>query len=136
DWEFVQIGDPAWDLAGALQDTLMFWTASMPLEPGLSVAEMAAQARCPLEVLRGGLRALWNGYRTATALVPAEADDLFHPAVVFSAARSIQASYELCAEREDLPPQAVLLLQVSTNLLTDPVLGQVHLYGIPRECVP
>src|SRR5205085_4146404 len=25
DWELVQIGDPAWDIAGVLQDFVLFW---------------------------------------------------------------------------------------------------------------
>jgi hypothetical protein len=136
DWEFVAIGDPAWDLAGALHESLIFWTGSMPLESGLTVPEMVAQARYPLDVLRGAVRALWDGYRMASTLTAIEADELFSRAVLFSAARLIQASHERCAEQEELPAQAVILLQLSANLLADPLLGQVHLYGVAPECPP
>ena len=43
DWEFVQIGDPAWDLASALHDFMIFWTSSMPLEPDLAAEAMIDQ---------------------------------------------------------------------------------------------
>lgn len=103
DWEYVQIGDPAWDLAGALHDYLILWTSSMPLAPTLSAEELVDQARYPLEVLRPAIRALWKGYQSAAELGPAEADDLMRRAVGFSAARLIQASHELSAQKEEPP---------------------------------
>jgi aminoglycoside phosphotransferase (APT) family kinase protein len=133
DWEFVQIGDPAWDLAGALHDFLIFWTASMPLGPSVSAEAMMAQARYPLECLQPAIRALWDGYQAAAKLGPSEAEDLLPRAVEFSAERLIQASYELAVEKQDLPDLAVVLLQISANILADPDGGRVQLYGIPEE---
>ena len=43
------------------------------------------------------------------------------------------AAHELSLEQEELPAQAVLLLQLGANLLADPESGQVQIYGIPRE---
>jgi Ser/Thr protein kinase RdoA (MazF antagonist) len=136
DWEFVQIGDPAWDLAGALHDYVMLWTSSMPLAPALSAEEMVDQARYPLEVLHPAIRAMWEGYRSAAELGTAEADNLIRRAVLFSAARLIQASHELSVHEEEIRAQAVILMQISANLLAEPELAQVHLYGIPREADP
>jgi Ser/Thr protein kinase RdoA (MazF antagonist) len=137
DWEFVQIGDPAWDLASALHDFLIFWTSSMPLEPDLSAEAMIDQARYPLIALRPAIRALWQGYREAAGLDAPdnepEAHALLRRAVAFSAARLIMAAHELSLEQEELPAQAVLLLQLGANVLADPESGQVQLYGIPRE---
>jgi aminoglycoside phosphotransferase (APT) family kinase protein len=135
DWEFVQIGDPAWDLAAALHDDIVFWTSSMPQEPTLSADERIGQARYPLELLKRATSALWDGYRRAAGLDlgGAEADDLLCRAVAFSAARLILAAHELSLEQEDISVQAVLLLQIGMNLLTDPESGQMNLYGIPRE---
>ena len=56
DWEFVQIGDPAWDLAAALHDDIVFWTSSMPQDPALSADERIEQARYPLEVVKRATR--------------------------------------------------------------------------------
>jgi hypothetical protein len=131
DWETVQLGDPAWDLAGALQDFVMFWVDSMPLSAGLTAEQRIAGARLPLATLRGAMRALWHGYRAAAELAPAVADELLLRAVAFSAARLIQSAYEISQESERLSALAVVLLQVSVNLLADPEHGQVHLYGIP-----
>jgi Ser/Thr protein kinase RdoA (MazF antagonist) len=138
DWEFVQIGDPAWDLASALHDFLVFWTSSMPLEPDLSAEAMIDRARYPLSVLRPAIRSLWQGYRAAAGLGTPEnepeADALFRRAVAFSAARLIMAAHELSLEQEELPTQAVLLLQLGVNMLADPESAQAQLYSITREC--
>ncbi len=137
DWEFVQIGDPAWDVASALHDFLIFWTSSMPLEPDLSVEAMIDQACYPLDVLRPAIRALWQGYRAAAGLdAPGnepEAEALLRRAVAFSAARLIMAAHEWSFEQEELPAQAVLLLQLGVNILANPDSAQFQLYGIPRE---
>jgi hypothetical protein len=135
DWEFVQIGDPAWDLAAALHDDIVFWTSSMPQDPVLSADERIEQARFPLEVVKQATRALWTGYCEGAWLDRGgvEADALLGRAVAFSAARLILAAHELSLEQEDISVQAVLLLQIGMNLLRDPASGQVNLYGISRE---
>jgi aminoglycoside phosphotransferase (APT) family kinase protein len=133
DWEHVQVGDAAWDLAGVLGEILGAWTSSMPVGPGVSPDEMTARAHCPLTSLRPGLMACWEGYRSAAGLLRAENEQLINRAVAYSAARLIQAAYEHSAERDVLPAQAVIMLQISANLLADPALGQAHLYGLPGE---
>jgi Ser/Thr protein kinase RdoA (MazF antagonist) len=132
DWETVQIGDPAWDLAGALQDFLLFWVSSMNQTMPTS-EEMAASARYPLFVLQPAIRALWRGYRSALNLSHAEANALIRRATSFSAARIIQSAYEMAQHSRDLPVGSVLLLQISANLLADPETGQVQLYGLFQE---
>ena len=120
DWEFVQIGDPAWDLASVLHDFLLLWTSSMPLQPDLSVEQMIDQARRPLEFLRPAIRAFWEGYLLTAGLHHDEADSLLLSAVTFSAVRLVLAAHELSYELDELPVQVVLLVQLAANLLADP----------------
>jgi hypothetical protein len=133
DWEHVYIGDAAWDLAGVMAEVLVFWTSSMPLGPDVSPDEMIAGARHPLASLRVALAAFWAGYRAAAEIPPREEPAFLRRAVALSAARLIQASYELSDARADLPAQAVILLQISANVLNDPDTAQTDLYGIPTE---
>lgn len=133
DWELVQVGDPAWDVAGALQDFILFWVFSMPLGAGLEPERMAEEARYPLVDLRRAIRAFWRGYRTGAGLGAEEGNALLARAVPFSAARLIQSAYELAHDAAALPPLSVQLLQVSANLLGDPEAGQVELYGLLPE---
>lgn len=132
DWELVQRGDPAWDLAGVLQDTVLFWISGMNLAAG-DPAAMAATAGFPWDVLRAYLRAVWAGYKQAAGLAPEAADELLTRAVAFSGARLVQTAYETAAVANAMPAQAVLLLQVSANLLADPGSAQVQFYGVPHS---
>ncbi len=131
DWEMVGIGDPAWDLAGALQDFLVFWVSSMPLSDELTAEQMISRARVPLSALRGAMRALWSGYRVGAEIETVEADGLLIRAVAFSALRLIQSVLELLDGTDRLAGAAVVLLQIAANLMAEPERGQVQLYGIP-----
>ncbi len=135
DWEMVRIGDPAWDLAGAFQDFLILWISSMPLSDELTTEEMTARARVPLDELRAASRALWAGYRAGACLEIAEAGGFLRRAVSFSAIRLIQSAFEYAGDADRLAGLPVLLLQMSANLLADPELAQVQLFGIPPGSV-
>ena len=133
DWETVQRGDPAWDLAGALQDFLVVWVLSMPLSGVLTSSERIAQAARPLADLRPLIAGLWDEYRRTARLELDDADRFLDRAVRYSAARLIQTVYELLFMEEIVAGAPVLLLQVAANLLAEPLRGQVELYGIPRR---
>jgi hypothetical protein len=131
DWETVGIGDPAWDLAGALQDFLVLWVCSLPLSDDSTTEEMIAGARIPLEQVRDASRALWVGYRSAAGLEAIEVRALGRRAVAYVAIRLIQSARELLGRSEGLAGHPVLLLQMSANVFAEPELAQVQLFGIP-----
>jgi Ser/Thr protein kinase RdoA (MazF antagonist) len=131
DWETVGIGDPAWDLAGALQDFLVLWVCSLPLSDDATIEEMIAGAPVPLEQVREASRALWGGYRSAAGLEAGELRALLRRAMAYVAIRLIQSARELLGRSEGLAGHPVLLLQVSANVFAEPELGQVRLFGIP-----
>lgn len=131
DWELVQIGDPAWDLAGALQDFIFFWVLSMPHD--VSPEKMASEARYPLPILQTALRSLWRGYCEEQKLAPAEARGLMRRAVCFSALRLIQTAYEAASHFHFMPPPSVLTFQVGANILSAPEEAQSQLYGLLQE---
>jgi hypothetical protein len=131
DWEMVQFGDPAWDLAGALQDLLVLWVSSMPLSGDLRVSELAARARLPMAGFKNAARALWTGYRDNAELEAKEADRFLLRAVELSAARLAQSAFEGTDGIDRLPGWSAILLQITANLLAQPERGQIELYGIP-----
>jgi Phosphotransferase enzyme family len=134
DWEMAQFGDPAWDLAGALQSLLICWVFSMPLSDERTAEEMVSHARIPAAQIRRAARALWSGYEAGAGLTPAEAEGLLPRAVTYSAARLIQSAFESLQGLQYLAGPAVILLQLSENILADPERAQMQLYGIPSGC--
>jgi Ser/Thr protein kinase RdoA (MazF antagonist) len=136
DWEMVQIGDPAWDLAGALQDFLVFWIASMPLSAERSVEQSIDQSRVRLADLQAAIRELWTGYQAGAGMSGGERGSFLGRAVAYSAARLFQSVHEMSQPEDELPGQAVILLQLGANLMADPERGQVQLYGIPNAFRP
>ena len=131
DWELVSFGDPAWDIAGMLQDFVLFWIGSMPLAGmGVPPATLVASAKYKLTDLHPAIRAFWSGYRAAAELDRSEHAPLLARAVAFSAARLIQSAYEIGQAGSALAPASVLLLQISANVLRDPARAQIELYGI------
>jgi aminoglycoside phosphotransferase (APT) family kinase protein len=130
DWEMVQRGDPAWDLAGVLQDFVLFWISRMPLDPKLAPEARVARAETPLTVLQLAIRAFWHGYRQAAAPTASESADLQRRAVLYSAARLIQSAYEKARGYDRLAADAVLALQIAANVLDRPAEAAFHLYGL------
>ncbi len=130
DWELVQKGDPAWDVAGALRDFIFFWVIFM--NPELEPDQMAEQARFPLAVLQGAIRELWAGYCATNS----EADeDLLARAVDYAAVRMIRTALDLSSTFPAVPAPAELLLRVASNLLADPMNGRVELFGLDKARV-
>ena len=125
DWELVQKGDPAWDVAGALRDFIFFWVIFM--NPELEPDAMAEQARFPLTVLQGAIRELWAGYCAANTEA---GEDLLARAVDYAAVRMIRTALDLSSTFPAVPAPAELLLRVATNLLADPMSGRVELFGL------
>lgn len=128
DWELVQLGDPAWDLAGALQDFVFWWVLSMPHDR--PPEEMAELAGFPLPVLQKGLQALWDGYRVRRGLDSAYATELLASAVLYSGARILQTAAEIAGKYQTLPAPAVLMSQIGVNVLDDPEAALDQLYGL------
>jgi hypothetical protein len=133
DWEMVQLGDPAWDLAGALQGFARSWVDSMPMAPNLSIEERAALAQFPSERVHDLSRSLWHGYQAASDPAPPALDDLLDRAVKLSAVRMIQAAYEISDELITLEPRSVIMLQLGANVLAHPQVARTELFGIPAS---
>ncbi len=130
DWEMVQLGDPAWDLAGALMAFVKSWVVSIPMTADLSIDERAALAKFPFETVQALSRSLWKGYQVAVEADQIELRLLLDRAVKLSAVRLIQSAYEISSELSVLDPRSVIMLQLSANVLSQPELARARLFGI------
>ncbi len=132
DWEMVRLGDPAWDLAGALQDLLVLWISSISLPEDGRADGLEDGAGIPMEGLRIAARAMWAGYREVWDRGRG-ATGLLRRAVAYCPARLVQSAFEFAGECDRLPGQSVLLLQAAANVLADPESARVELFGIAPE---
>lgn len=128
DFETAQFGDPAWDVAGALQDAVLFWLYSMT--PNADVNLMIASATHSLSEIQTIVRAFLLGYSSEYRLDPGDSGRFIERAIRFSAVRMLQSAYESAADAHDLPAPAVLLLQLAENVLNDPRGAMRGFYGL------
>lgn len=129
DWEFVQQGDPAWDVGCVLHDHLVLWVRSMPLMPGLDAGLRADSATYPLGPLQAAMGALWTGYLATASVTDREAAELLDRAALFCGARLVHTAWEKARGLEQQSVLGVLVLQLGANLLADPGRAAVDLCG-------
>lgn len=133
DWEIADLGDAAWDVGAIFQAYLAFWVGSMPAAPGVAPAELVARAPFRIEVMQPAIRAFWRAY--VDGLGPdapnaAARDALLDRAVRYAAARMIQSAYETLTQAPQITAHAVLLLQLSSNILQRPRVAVSDLLGL------
>ncbi len=130
DWEMAGIGDPCWDVGVVLGEYVASWLLASPLVQGLEPAAVVALAPFPLERIRPASRAVWRSYTTTMRLDAAEADTWCIRTVRYAAAWLVQTAYERMLKTSTLTEDAIYLLQVSTNILDDPIDAAGTLFGL------
>ena len=116
DWELMDTGDPAWDVAGALQEYVAFAALTGPGasgtgEPGL---------RSALQRVQPALVSLWLSYRAATELGSAHTSDFAERSALLTGARLLQTSLEYAVQLGPQAPVVAALLEIALSLLEDP----------------
>jgi hypothetical protein len=131
DWEFVQSGDPAWDVGCLLQGLVANWLNGLDIAGYKDPTDIMSSSAATQLFLQASSRALWDGYSVIVNASGTEAGQL-SPAKVFqfSAARMIQSAWESSMNQPDLSPVDVLQLQIAENLLSNPEEMGFQLFGL------
>jgi thiamine kinase-like enzyme len=119
DWEMAGLGDPAWDAGSFISEFLTSWVFSIPVAPG----EMTARtelATFPLERAQPAMRAFWNAYTAERDISDAVQHSLLNRIVRCAAVRLLQSAIERLQGETRLTGHAILLLQLSLNILRAP----------------
>lgn len=130
DWELADFGDALWDVGAVLQTYVAAWVCALPFQAPSSPEQAVAQAPFPLSDIQAVLRAFWQAYVAARGFAPAQVNGLLERCVAYAAARMVQTAFELLYSMNQLAHHAVLLLQMSLNILNDPVKAQAEVFGL------
>ena len=120
DWEAMQRGDPAWDVAGILHDVWRQWVLSMPTADDISPSAQVENAEYLLGDLRRDLCAFWEAYLETSRLSALDSNAFLLKALRFSGARLIEAVLQNELNYASLSRHSVLMLELSRKLLADP----------------
>jgi hypothetical protein len=132
DWEFIQSGDPAWDVGCLLQGLVANWLNGLDLADDKDICEIIASFSATQLLVQASCRALWDGYLAVMNPDVTGAGRISVTKVFqFSAARMIQSALESAANQANLFPVSVLQLQIAENLLSEPEEMGFQLFGLP-----
>jgi hypothetical protein len=126
DWELASFGEASWDVGSILQSYLVLWVLSMPwdnADGALSTEDRARSAALPLEAIRPLVQAFWHSYREHGGAGP----DLLQRGLTATGARLLQTAFEYGAANREVHPNVVLLVQLASNILTQPLHAAAEL---------
>ncbi len=133
DWEHVGLGDPAWDIACALQGWIAHGIDTLKLANDDTPATASAKFALALPELQQQMRAFWNGYRDGAASYGGLTTPLLQRSAALLPLRLLQTAWEWSRERRTMTPFIVLTTQLAINLFRRGPGAAIALTGIAGE---
>jgi Phosphotransferase enzyme family len=148
DWELARVGDPAWDIAGILNDFMILWLYSLPVayttpnqNVQLGTDQLVRLSQRPINNMKRSIRAFWKEYiknnTTNNNIVKFDAkksnDELLKRATKYCAALLIQRIYESEKRSDFLSSVAFYVVQTSLNMICNRDDAIMYLFGIPTS---
>lgn len=130
DWETADFGDACWDIGAIFQAYLTFWIMSIPIQGQMSPEQFLQLAPYPIEAMQPAIRAFWLAYLRARRAGEAEHQDLLLRSAGYGAARMLQTAFEYMYYSPQITTNALALLQVSLNVLSDPHAAIQELFSL------
>ena len=127
DWELVDIGDGAWDVAAIFKEYIMSALNSASIREAMMAQNLPAPPLVSLHALQPAIRAFWQTYVAARRLP--DATVYLDRAVRFTAARMLVAVLEYLFTSTELGSLGATLLQTCANILQFPQLAAIQLLG-------
>ncbi|MGD1844059.1 MAG: phosphotransferase [Salibacteraceae bacterium] len=131
DWEMLQFGDTAWDVAGAFNDFVFWWVINMP--DNVPPQEMLAQAKFPFQRLHPAVAAFWANYAEHLPPNVDEQLDFLARAITFSGLRTLQTAYEIACKFDRIPPIAQLLYNLGQSVLKNPEKARESFFSLSLQ---
>jgi hypothetical protein len=123
DWECAGVGDPAWDVGGALQDWIHLAVTSATAGPDLPTGA-PRRAAAAIGALRPSFGAFWRAYHGGDDLIPAGR------AAGMAGVRMLQTCLEMAGVASASPTAVALLLQTAVTILAAPEVAATEVFGL------
>jgi hypothetical protein len=135
DWEVVDIGDAAWDLAGLMQSYLGRWIYSVELAQATSLQQFLDHASIRIETMFAAIHALWQGYLDASLIARPDAYAFLLRCMEYAAARLVLTAFENVCYAPTMNEYAKKLLFLSQQIFHDPQEAASKLFGLTEKVV-
>jgi thiamine kinase-like enzyme len=107
DWEWANLGEPAWDVCYGFVAIMVFWLNVRRNSPLLPVcAEVVMAMRC-----------FWDGYMAGCRGSIHDETNFLRKVIEMMGARMLVVAFELCYEQNSIPPSSLSLLNGAKSLL-------------------
>lgn len=119
DWELADLGDPCWDVGSIIQVFLVRHILSIP--PFQGKLDLTALLMHPsFSNTQPAMRSFWQSYTGELRNLKESNGILFQRCLRYGAARMVQSAYEAMQFTPNLSRNALHLLEVSSDILTEP----------------
>jgi thiamine kinase-like enzyme len=121
DWELVDLGDGAWDVATVFKEYLV-----------LTIMSAGTPVEKTLDDLRPAIREFWKTYAMARQFTPAQTAAFRDRAIRFTAARMLVAVLEYLHAAPQASAAAMSMLNTSAGILSAPQAAAAEILGYPQ----
>lgn len=129
DWEHAGLGDPAWDVACALQGWIAHAIETLTLRDDDDPARASQQFAAALPALQAQMQKFLESYIATMRATDADSMVMLERAAGYLPLRILQTAWEWAGERPRMTPFILLTLQLSINLLQRPASVSLALMG-------
>ena len=133
DWELVDIGDGAWDVAMMFKEWLVLWLLSQPDTSNQVPHEFAPATTRALTDVQPAIRTFWESYVSTRQLPRHTAAAYLHRCTRYTAARLIVAVVEYFFPLPQLNSHAMSMLMLSATMLQNPEKATAELLGFAPQ---
>ena len=133
DWEFIQWGDPAYDLGILVSKYLELWLDSLPIDRDTELSLSLSLASCPLAKIQPSLIAVLQNYLAAFPEVTSVRSDFIYRVIQFAGLSLIKHLQIRVERHQPFGNRDICTLQVAKNLLCHPERSIDTIFGLNRE---
>jgi Phosphotransferase enzyme family len=130
DWELVDIGDGAWDVAMVFKEFLVIWLLSQPDANNPTPHGFAPTVPRQISEVQPAIKTFWDAYVLARQFSPDVAASYLIRSTRFTAARLVVAVMEYFFPLTQLNNHAMTMLMLSASILQTPETAITQLLGL------